>query len=176
MRSTAKGVCRRSSHDTTRTSASASRKPASGESTIADVVLSRPDQTMAPLPALATPAPTSPPISACEELDGMPSTQVMMFHAMAPARAEKMTAGVTVSASMMPVPSVLATCSPKNRKAMKLKNAAQNTAYCGRSTRVDTMVAMELAASCSPFRKSKNSATAIRPTSRGRAREASIAG
>ena len=45
---------------------------------------------------------------------------------------------------------------------MKLKKAAQNTAYCGRSTRVDTMVAIELAASCSPLRKSNSSATAIR--------------
>ena len=30
---------------------------------------------------------------------------------------------------------------------MKLKKAAQTTAYCGRRTRVETMVAMELAAS-----------------------------
>ena len=39
---------------------------------------------------------------------------------------------------------------------MKLKNAAQATAYCGRSTRVETMVAMELAASCRPLRKSNS--------------------
>ena len=44
---------------------------------------------------------------------------------------------------------------------MKLKNAAQATAYCGRSTRVETMVAIELAASCRPLRKSNASATAI---------------
>ena len=56
---------------------------------------------------------------------------------------------------------------------MKLKNAAQNTAYCGRSTRVDTMVAIELAASCKPFRKSNSSATAISPIRRGRASVAS---
>ncbi len=36
---------------------------------------------------------------------------------------------------------------------MKLKNAAHMTAYCGRSTRVETMVAIELAASCRPLRK-----------------------
>ena len=29
---------------------------------------------------------------------------------------------------MMPLPTVLATCRPKNRKAMKLKKAAQSTA------------------------------------------------
>ena len=52
---------------------------------------------------------------------------------------------------------------------MKLKKAAQTTAYCGRNTRVETIVAMEFAASCKPFRKSKNSATPIRPTSSGKA-------
>src|SRR3982074_1486668 len=51
---------------------------------------------------------------------------------------------------------------------MKLKNAAHSTAYCGRSTRVDTIVAIELAASCNPLRKSNSSATAINPTRIGR--------
>ena len=57
---------------------------------------------------------------------------------------------------------------------MKLKNAAQATAYCGRSTRVDTMVAIEFAASFMPLRKSNASATAISATSSGRASPASI--
>jgi len=52
---------------------------------------------------------------------------------------------------------------PKNRKAIKLKKAAHSTAYCGFSTRVETIVAMEFAASCRPLRKSNSSATAIRP-------------
>ena len=52
---------------------------------------------------------------------------------------------------------------------MKLKNAAQATAYCGRSTRVDTMVAIEFAASCRPFRKSNASAMKISATSSGNA-------
>ena len=58
---------------------------------------------------------------------------------------------------------------------MKLKNAAHSTAYCGRSTRVDTIVAIELAASCNPLRKSNSSATAINPTRTGRASVASTA-
>src|ERR1700761_6566667 len=62
----------------------------------------------------------------------------------------------------MPDPTVLATCRPKNRKAMKLNTAAQNTATLGDRTRVETMVAMELAASCMPFRKSNSRATATR--------------
>src|SRR3954470_22397690 len=69
---------------------------------------------------------------------------------------------------------VCATCKPKNANATKLKNAAQKTAYCGRSTRVETMVAIELAASCRPLRKSNSSATAMRPTSSGQARATSI--
>src|ERR1700760_2916751 len=51
---------------------------------------------------------------------------------------------------------------------MKLKNAAQITAYCGRRTRVDTMGAIEFAASCSPLRKSNSSATPIRMVRTGR--------
>ena len=55
-----------------------------------------------------------------------------------------------------------------NFLVMKLdENAAQATAYCGRSTRVDTMVAIEFAASCKPLRKSNTSATAISAISTG---------
>src|SRR5256884_9062527 len=91
---------------------------------------------------------------------------------MAPVSAPNTTRGSTISASTMPVPSVCATCSPNTRKAMKLKNAAQPTAYCGRSTRVDTMVATEFAASWKPLRKSNARASAISATSSGRARVA----
>jgi hypothetical protein len=59
------------------------------------------------------------------------------------------------------VPIVAATCTPKNKNAMKLKNAANTTAMPGESTRVETTVAIEFAASCNPLRKSKISATAI---------------
>ena len=174
-RSTAKGVERTEAQDTIATSTSASRKPTSGDSTMASTVLDSPLQTAAESPALATPAPTKPPISACDEDDGMPSAQVTRFQTMAPTSAAKITWASTIAGSMMPVPMVLATCSPNTMKAMKLKNAAQNTAYCGRSTRVETMVAIELAASCRPFRKSNSSATAIRPTRTGRPSAASTA-
>ena len=174
VRSTANGVCRTKIHETASTSTSARKKPMAGDMKIAAPVFKRPPQTIDENPTLASPAPTRPPISACEELEGMPKTQVMMFHRMAPIRAAKITCGETMWGSMMPVPSVSATCRPKNMKAMKLKKAAQATAYCGRSTRVETMVAMEFAASCRPLRKSKNSAMPIRPASSGKAREASI--
>ncbi len=57
---------------------------------------------------------------------------------------------------------------------MKLKNAAQSTAYCGRRTRVDTMVAIEFAASCRPLRKSNTSAMTISATSTGSASEMAL--
>ena len=46
---------------------------------------------------------------------------------------------------------VVATCVPNTRNAMKLKNAAHATAMRGLSTRVDTTVAIELAASWNPL-------------------------
>src|SRR5579864_2419869 len=54
----------------------------------------------------------------------------------------------------MPLPIVLATAVPKINAAMKFQNAAQSTALPGERTRVETTVAMELAASCQPFEKS----------------------
>src|SRR4029077_8438332 len=132
-------------------------------------------QTAAESPAFAIPPPTSPPIKACELEDGMPSPQVIRFQTIAPTRAAKITCTSTTLGSMIPVPIVWATLSPKTTKATKLKNAAQNTAYCGRSTRVDTIVAIELAASCKPLRKSNRSATAISPTRIGKPMVASTA-
>ena len=46
---------------------------------------------------------------------------------------------------------MLATAVPKVNAATKLKNAAQMTACPGESTRVDTTVAIELAASWKPL-------------------------
>ena len=93
----------------------------------------------------------------------------MMFQMIAPMSAPNTTRGSTMSAETMPVPMVCATCEPKIRKATKLKNAAQATACCGRSTRVETMVAMEFAASCRPLRKSNASAIRISAISTGSA-------
>src|SRR6266550_4034313 len=55
----------------------------------------------------------------------------------------------------MPLPIVFATAVPRNQAAMKLQNAASSTAFRGVRTRVETTVAMLLAASWKPFRKSK---------------------
>src|SRR5471030_3094731 len=83
-RSTANGVERTDSHDTIATSTSASKNPTSGDSTMAISVLDNPLHTTAENPALASPPPSSPPINACELLDGIPSAQVIRFQTMAP--------------------------------------------------------------------------------------------
>lgn len=108
-RSTANGVERTESQDTIATSVIASRNPTSGDSTIASTALVSPLQTAAEMPALAMPPPTRPPISACEDEDGMPSAQVTRFQTMAPTSAAKMTWASTIAGSMMPVPMVWAT-------------------------------------------------------------------
>src|SRR2546426_6932321 len=66
--------------------------------------------------------------------------------------------------SIIPLPKVLATAVPKVKAAMKLKNAAQTTAMRGERTRVETTVAMELAASWKSLRKSKVRATRMSRT------------
>ena len=55
------------------------------------------------------PAPSRPPIRAWLLLEGMPSTQVIRFQAIAPISAPNTTAGVMMSAEMMPLPIVSAT-------------------------------------------------------------------
>ena len=54
-------------------------------------VLPMPAPISEPLPALAITAPTMPPISACDELDGMPYHQVTRFQTIAPISAPKTT-------------------------------------------------------------------------------------
>src|SRR3954447_9830689 len=90
-RSTANGVERIDSQETIATNTSASRNPTSGDSTMASSVLDSPLHSAADSPPLAIPAPTRPPISACELLEGMPSPQVIRFQTIAPVSAPRMT-------------------------------------------------------------------------------------
>src|SRR6058998_1941673 len=82
----------------------------SGESTIGMTTLSTiPDHFTDSAAARA--APTSPPISACEDDDGSPKYQVIRFQAIAPMRAANTTwrPAVPVGGSMIPPPTVAAT-------------------------------------------------------------------
>jgi len=66
---------------------------------------------------------------------------------MAPSKPAMTTYWVTTSMRIMPLPMVLATAVPSRKAATKLKKAAHTTASFGERTRVETTVAMELAAS-----------------------------
>ena len=72
-------------------------------------------------------------------------------HTIAPISPAKITAKVTTLMSTSPAPMVLATAVPKVKAATKLKKAAHMTALPGDSTRVETTVAIELAASWKPL-------------------------
>src|SRR5271167_2409818 len=68
----------------------------------------------AALPRAAIVAPTIPPISAWDELDGRPYDHVIRFHAIAATSAAKTIVSLTRAASTMPVAMVAATFSEMN--------------------------------------------------------------
>jgi hypothetical protein len=135
--------------------------PINGATAMNITVLYQPAAMITPKPLLAIAAPAYPPIKAWDELLGNPKYHVIRFQAIAPQTPARTTVGVTVVTSIIPLPIVLATVVPNIRKAMKLKNAAHMTACWGFNTLVETMVAIELAASCMPLVKSKAKAIAI---------------
>src|SRR5262245_31375303 len=85
----------------------------------------------------------------------------MRSHKIAPTKPANSTYWVTASNTIIPDPKVFATFVPKPKAATKLKKAAHRTAKRGVNTRVETTVAMELAASWKPLMKSKISAITI---------------
>jgi hypothetical protein len=107
-------------------------------------------------PAAASIAPMTPPISACDELDGMPNSQVMRFQTMAPASPANTTVSVTSPVSTRPLAIVAATLSDKNAP-MRFSAADRPTAILGLSALVAIDVAIALAVSWKPFVKSNAS-------------------
>src|SRR5439155_10937436 len=151
QRSTREGGVQRSSQWIATISPSPAVKPMSGERKIKMIVLVQPLTMMAPKPAFATAAPAYPPTRACDELVGSPKYQVMRSQMIAPDRPPKITDRVAMLMSIIPEPTVLAPVVPMVTDATTLQKAAQMTASPGDSTRVDTMVAIELAASWNPL-------------------------
>src|SRR5215218_9602986 len=110
-------------------------------------------------PSAANAAPTTPPISACDDDDGSPKYHVSRFQKIAPIRPAKTIDSVTRSASTMPLAIVAATSS--DRKApTKFRTAAMLTATRGGIARVEIDVATAFAVSWNPLVKSKASAVA----------------
>ena len=108
-------------------------------------------------PAATNAAPATPPMSACEELDGSPAHQVARFQAIAPMSPANTTVVVIAPASTMPPATVAATCREMNAPT-KFRIAAMRTAARGDIARVDTVVAMAFAVSWKPLVKSNASA------------------
>ena len=108
------------------------------------------DHLNADTPAFATTAPASAPMSACDELEGMPNHHVMRFHTHAPTRAASTTCCVTIAGSANPEAIVLATAVPP-MAPKKFNIPAQMTAVRTGSTPVETTVAIAFAASWKPL-------------------------
>ncbi len=75
----------------------------------------RPDHSTPDVPIAAITAPTTPPTSACDELEGMPSTHVTRFHTMPPTSPARTTSSVTTPESTMPLAIVAATLKRQER-------------------------------------------------------------
>ena len=131
----------------------ATRTAASGASTAGiNTLETTPTPLTASKPAAMTVAPMTPPISACEELDGMPRYHVRTFQKRPPIRPANTTVSVMASASTMPLAIVAATVSD-SRAPMKLSTAAIPTAMRGFSAPVAIDVAIALPVSWNPFVK-----------------------
>src|SRR5689334_12476277 len=89
-----------------------------------------PEVKIASAPWAMKALPTTPPISACEELDGRPKYQVVRFQAIAPTKPANTTVGVITSALTTSLATVAATASEMNAPA-KLRSAAYPTATRG---------------------------------------------
>src|ERR1019366_2778912 len=143
-------------------------KPINGARKMNRMGLTQPLPMIAAVPALDRAAPPYPPISAGDELVGKPRISVNKFQEIAPSRPAIRTYSLTISMRTKPPPMVLATAVPKINAATKFQNAAHRTAQSGFRTRVETIVAIELAASCQPFEKSKASVMNTMAMSRGK--------
>src|SRR5918992_1262284 len=142
--STRAGLARRKAHKLATMRMNPRASPNSGDSGMNRMVFCRLPASRTPKPALATPAPAKPPISACDEEVGSPSHRVRKFQAMAPTSPAKITASLTTAESTI-WPTVLATW-------------------------VETTVAIELAASWKPLEKSNTRARTTMATTVTRAR------
>src|SRR5579859_760375 len=109
------------------------------------------------LPTAASRAPITPPMSACDELEGRPKYQVMRFQAIAPTSPAKAIVSVTLAVATRPLATVAATLSEMKAPA-KLSTEAMAMAARGESARVEIDEATTFAVSWKPLVKSNASA------------------
>ena len=135
-----------------------------------------PDQLTPAMPSAARPAPIRPPKSACDELDGMPNSQVSRFQRMPPMRPAKMIVRpVDASIPGSSAPDLLSctfstevvtvTATSTERKApTRFRTPASSTAVLGFNAPVAIDVAIALPVSWKPLVKSNASAVTINST------------
>lgn len=128
--------------------ASMAAMPATSGAAIAGMrtLVTRTSPWTAPVPAEAMVAPIRPPMRACEELEGSPTSQVSRFQRIAPTRAAKITSGRMPLSSTRPLEIVLAT-STERKAPTRLSAADMATATLGLSAPVEMVVAIALAVS-----------------------------
>ena len=114
-------------------------------------------------PAATQVAPIRPPINACDELEGSPTSQVSRFHTIAPTSPAKITVGVIFVSSTSPLEIVFATWTDRNAPT-RLRTPAMSTAVRGFSAPVAIEVATALAVSWKPLVKSNASAVTMTTT------------
>src|SRR5919199_1852990 len=147
-------------------STKAPRKPSAGDASAGNTTLCVMSCHSTPRdPDWTSAAPISPPISACDELEGRPNHHVSRFQAMAPITAASTVCSVASPVSMIPFPPVFAPAVVTKAPA-RFATAATRTAMRGESARVDTDVATAFAVSWKPFVKSKPSEATTTTTRR----------
>ena len=117
----------------------------------------RPCQFTACCPAAAIVAPMTPPISDCDELDGIPKNQVSTFQARPPAKPAATTVSVTNRVFTRPLAIVAATLRERNAPT-RLSVPEIATATRGDNAPVAIEVAIALPVSWKPLVKSNASA------------------
>src|ERR1017187_4290854 len=109
--------------------------------------------------------PITPPISACDELEGIPKNQVSRFQIIPPASPAATTLSVTSLVSTRPLAIVAATLSDRNAPT-KFSTPDRATATRGFNALVAMDVAIALPVSWKPLVKSKHNAVITTSTSR----------
>ena len=134
--------------------------PSRGEKASPITIFSMPEPTRTLGPPWAIPAPATPAIRLWLPLTGSPKRLAKNTHAAAAATPPATTTKVTSSGETTPLPTALATAVP-DIAPRKFIAPAMSTAWSGDITRVETTVAMALAASLNPLAKSKARARKI---------------
>lgn len=116
----------------------------SGDSTAGTMTVETTPRQITPWPPTAAIiAPTMPPIRACDELDGMPISQVSKFHRMLPTSPANTSSRVTRLASTRPLAIVAATAVDRNAPT-RFSRADSATAVRGLSAPLAIEVAIAL--------------------------------